>query len=267
MFDTLRQVVSDHIKYAPQIWGLAKSELKKQYRGSTLGWAWAFANPIVRVCVYLFAFSVGLKQTRNIGDFSYFHWLLTGLIIWFMVQKVFPGGATCIKRYRFLVTKIKFPVSLIPTFTSLSQLIVHAIIVLVTMLIFIMSGHFPTIYWLQIPVYMLMLFMFSCSWGLFAGCIATMSMDFQQLVRSLSMAIFWLSGTFFTFDSMSIKAQIILCLNPVAIIVKGYRDCFIYGKWLWESPWIIEGILVYIVLTILALAVYKKLGKELPDVL
>ena len=267
MFDTLRQIISDHIKYWPQIRGLAKSELKKSYRGSSLGWAWAFANPIVRVCVYLFAFSIGLRQNKDIGEFSYFYWLLCGLIVWFMVQKVFNGGATCIKRYRFLVTKIKFPVSLIPTFTSLAELFVHLIIVVATMVIFMIGGHFPTIYWIQLPLFSLMLFLFSCSWGLFAGCLSTMSMDFQQLVRSFSMAIFWLSGTFFSFDGMRMLYQIILCLNPVAIIVKGYRDCFIYGRWFWETPWILEGIAVYIVLTLLALGIYKKLGKELPDVL
>lgn len=267
MFDTLRQVISDHIKYWPQLLGLARSELKKTYSGSTLGWAWAFANPVVRICVYLFAFAVGLKQTRNIGEFTYFYFLLSGIIVWFMVQKTFNGGPTCIKRHRFMVTKIKFPICLIPTFTSMAQLVVHLIIVAATMVAFVLGGHYPTIYWLQLPIFTLLLFLFSCSWGLFAGCISTMSMDFQQFVKSFSMAIFWLSGTFFTFDNMRMIYQVILCLNPVAIIVKGYRDCFIYGRWFWETPWILEGIAVYIVLTVMALAVYKKLGKELPDVL
>lgn len=267
MLDTLRTIISDHIKYWRQIVGMGQRDLKKGYAGSAIGWAWTFANPIVRVGVYLFAFSVGLKQNRDIGEFSYFYWLLSGLIVWFYVQRVFNGGATCIKRYRFLVTKIKFPVCLIPTFTSFGAMITHFYILGAFMIIMAVGGHFPTIYWLQLPLYMLLMFLVACAWGLFAGILSTMSLDFQQLVKSITMAVFWLSGIFFTFDGMPIWVQIILNINPLAVLAKGYRDAFINGAWFWESPWIIEGIIVYILLALAATWLYKKFGKELPDVL
>ncbi len=267
MLDTLREIISDHIKYWRQILGLARSDLKKAYTGTALGWTWAFASPAVRILVYVFAFAVGLNQGRHVEGFTYVEWLLAGLIVWFYVQKVFTGGASCIRRYKFLVTKIKFPVSLIPTITCLSELVVHGIILGAVFVIYLIGGHAPTLYWLQLPFYMLLLLLFFISWGLFAGILSTMSKDFLQFVRSISMALFWLSGIFFEFDHMNIVYRIILYLNPVAVVVKGYRNSLINGVWFWEEPWILEYVVVFTVLTTLALWMYKKLGKELPDVL
>ena len=267
MIEALREIISDHIKYWKQIFRLAKSDMKKGHSGSTLGWAWEFASPAVRIAVYVFAFSIGLRQNQPIGEFSYFYWLLAGIIVWFFAQKTYVGGAGCIKKYKFLVTKIKFPVSLIPSFTSLAQLFVHMIIVGIIMVIFVIGGHFPTLYWLQLPVYMLVNFLFACSWGLFAGVLSTMSKDFQELIRSTSMAIFWLSGIFFSFEQMPMWVQIILNLNPVAVVVRGYRNSLITDVWFWNDPWLLECLIVYAILTLVAVKLYKKLGKELPDVL
>lgn len=267
MLDTLREIISDHIKYWRQILGLARSDLKKAYTGTALGWTWAFANPAVRIIVYIFAFSLGLRQNRPVGDFSYVEWLLAGIIVWFYVQKVFVGGAASIRKYKFLVTKIKFPVSLIPTITCLSDLVVHLIILAAVLVIYLIGGHAPTLYWLQLPFYMFLIFMFFVSWGLFAGILSTMSKDFMQLVRSVSMALFWLSGIFFQFDHMNIVVRLVLYFNPVAVVVKGYRNSLINGVWFWEEPWILEFVVAYLVMTTLGLWMYKKFAKELPDVL
>ena len=73
--------------------------------------------------------------------------------------------------YRYLVTKIKFPISTIPTFVSLSCLAVHIGLLLIMILIFVGFGYPPTIYYLQLPVYMLMMFAFFTTWGLFLSLI------------------------------------------------------------------------------------------------
>lgn len=81
------------------------------------------------------------------------------------------GGAGSIRKYRYLVTKIKFPISTIPTFVSLSCLAVHIGLLLIMILIFVGFGYPPTIYYLQLPVYMLMMFAFFTTWGLFSGVV------------------------------------------------------------------------------------------------
>ena len=60
----------------------------------------------------------------------------------------------------------------------------------------------------------------------------------------------------------------ILNLNPVTFLVNGYRNCFINKVWFWEQPKrLIYFLIITAILLILAIATYKKLRKDIPDVL
>ena len=64
------------------------------------------------------------------------------------------------------------------------------------------------------------------------------------------------------------KIQFIMHFNPVTYVATGYRNCFIYKVWFWEqADRLAIFVIVLIVMIILALWAYKKLIKEIPDVL
>jgi teichoic acid transport system permease protein len=57
-------------------------------------------------------------------------------------------------------------------------------------------------------------------------------------------------------------------INPVTYICYGYRDCFIDKQWFFEEPVRLAAFLGwYAFFGILSLWAYKKLRKEIPDVL
>ena len=62
--DILKIICNEHLLYRKQIVRLAKSDLVKTYRGSALGWSWAFIKPMVTIFVYWFAFSYGIRCGR-----------------------------------------------------------------------------------------------------------------------------------------------------------------------------------------------------------
>ena len=107
---------------------LAKSDLIKTYKGTALGWLWAIVNPAVTLAVYYFAFTVGLRVSSPVEGYPYFLWLIAGVVPWFYMRNMLTAGAGSIRKYRFLVTKIKYPVSTIPTFVSLSNLFVNMVL-------------------------------------------------------------------------------------------------------------------------------------------
>ncbi|CDC31360.1 aBC-2 type transporter family protein [Clostridium sp. CAG:508] len=60
----------------------------------------------------------------------------------------------------------------------------------------------------------------------------------------------------------------LLNLNPVTFLVSGFRNCFINKIWFWEQPKrLIYFLIITAILLILAIATYKKLRKDIPDVL
>ena len=149
----LKRIIKEHIEYRHQILKLAKADLSKTYRGAALGWSWAVIKPTVTIFVYWFAFTIGLRMGKSVGEYPFFLWLIAGVIPWFYMSEMITGGADSIRKYSYLVTKMKFPISTIPTFVSISKIIVHLLLVVIVIVIFMLFGFKPDIYLLQLPFY------------------------------------------------------------------------------------------------------------------
>ena len=267
--DTIKAIIEEHISYREQIFNLAKSDLIKTYRGAALGWAWALVKPMITLFVFWFAFSVGLRSGREVAGYPCFLWLEAGFLPWFYMPEMITGGAACIRKYSHLVTKMKFPISIIPTYVNIAHMYIHWFLLAVTIVLFSAFGHFPDRYLLQIPLYMLMMFCFFTVWSLFAGLLSAISKDFQNLVNSLTQAIFWMSGIIYNVDTIQNHwIRLLLKFNPVTVISSGYRKSFIYKQWFFEDK--VELLcfgVTFLLVTIGALWAYKRLRKEVPDVL
>lgn len=270
--------IKEHLENMPQMLKLSIADLKKTYTGAALGWAWAVIKPVVTIFVYWFAIAIGLRQGSDIDGVPYILWLIAGIISWFYMGDTITGGTECIRRYSYLVTKMKYPITTIPTHTNLSRFFVHCIIVVIVIIIFCISGYTPPIQILQLPFYMILMFLFFNAWSLFAGLISAMSRDFANLVKSFNIAVFWLSGILWNVENVKNSNPVVyklLMVNPVTYLCYGYRDCFIAGSqgatdgaWFWEHPKrLLYFFCWYAVLIFLSLWAYKKLRKEIPDVL
>jgi teichoic acid transport system permease protein len=269
MFSTFVEILKDHIKYRKQLFKLAKSDIIKKYRGAALGWSWAVIRPAVTIFVFWFAFSIGIRHGKPIDGYPFFLWLIAGMIPWFYMRDALNHGADSIRKYRFLVKRIKYPVDTIPTFVSLSEFATNVVLQIIMIFIFMGFGYMPTVYYLQIPLYMLLMLMFFTSWGLFAGVLSAMSSDFLNLVKAFVPALFWLSGILYNANDIPIHwIRVLLLFNPVTLIANGYRNSMIYDKWFWETPGEIRNyLIVLIIMVLLSVWAYKKLRKEIPDVL
>ena len=58
-----------------------------------------------------------------------------------------------------------------------------------------------------------------------------------NLVKSIVFAFLWISGIFFDIDNLENQTiAAILKLNPIAYLVKGFRESFMSEAWFWEHP-------------------------------
>lgn len=266
---TVFEIAREHIEWRKQIFKLAKADLIKTYSGAALGWMWAIIKPAVTIFIYWFAFSAGFRSAKGIEGYPFFLWLLAGIVSWFYISEMVSQGANSMRTYKHLVTKMKFPISTIPTFVSLSKLVVHLILLSIVILIFTFSGRPPSIHIIQLPVYMFLMFVFCTGWCMFASMFGAVSKDFVNLVKAFITALFWLSGIMFNMAKMKSHAvQIFFKLNPISFTVEGYRNCFIHHKWFWQEPKLLGVYLAEMLLMwILAIWAYKNLRKEIPDIL
>lgn len=269
LFGTGRQILAEHREYRVQILQLAAADIVKTYRGSALGWTWAIIKPTVTIFVFWFAFDVGLRAAKPVNGFPFFLWLLAGIIPWFYMSEMLTQGSKTLKRYNYLVTKIKFPVSTISTFVSLSKLYVHLALLTVVILIFLISGYGIDVYFLQLPLYVGLMFLFFTAWSLFAAPLSAVSKDFANVISSLVTAIFWMSGIMWDANSIHIDwLRRLLLINPVTYIATGYRNVFIYKRWFFEDRFATAAFaLVLLFMVGLSLYTYHRLRREIADVL
>ena len=265
-------LIKDHVTWRNQIFKLAAMDLRKNYSGSVMGWSWAIIKPSVTIFVFWFAFSVGLRAHPGPEGYSFFQWLLAGMVAWFYISDIWKEGANAMRRYKYLITKLKFPVTTIPTFVSIAKLMVHIGLLTMVVVIYALYGDYPDVYYFQLLFYMLLMFLMGTGWALLSSTLASFSNDFLNLVRTFSTAIFWLSGIMWDPKTPRLLdkewLQVILAFNPVTYIVSGYRDCMLYKVWFFENP---EPFLIFlgelVLIWVLAIWVYKKAKHDLPDVL
>jgi len=283
---TLIKIINQHAMWRHQLVKLAKADLIKTFSGAALGWAWAIIKPAVVIFVFWFAFDVGLRLGDQLVDNTYpfILWLMAGIIPWFFMEEMLTQGANSLRQYNYLVTKMRFPIATIPTFVGISKFYVHLFLVALMVVFFFCYGFRPDKYMLQLPIYMLCMVLFFIAWAQFASLLTCISKDFYNIVGSATTALFWLSGILYDVNAMIVPGwlKFILMLNPITFISSGYRNVFIYKVWIWEDHstlWIraigkdVDAypiaffVVVLLIMTGLALWAYRKLHKEIPDVL
>lgn len=268
---TLIKIIKQHITWRHQLVKLARADIIKTYSGAALGWAWALIKPAVTIFVFWFAFGVGLKLGGQMNNgYPFILWFMAGMIPWFFMEEMINQGANSLRQYNYLVTKMRFPIATIPTFVGISKLIVHICLVVVMIIFFLAYGFTPDIYLLQLPIYMILMYFFFLAWAQFASMLTCMSKDFYNLVGAATQALFWLSGILYDVKTMDVPdwLQTFLLFNPITFISNGYRNIFIYKIWIWEEPRVfIYFLIMFFIMATLALWAYRKLYKEIPDVL
>lgn len=268
MFATLKQVVGENWHWRRQVWNLAKIDLVKTYRGAALGKIWLFAKPAVYILVFWVALKFGLRSSSDVNGKPFLLWLAAGVFPWFFMSDMITTGSDVYRRYPYLVNRIKFPLSLISTFYTLSLLIIFACMMAFTTVVALLTGVHLGRYMLQLPLVMVFMFIFWLAWSMALSPLSAISRDFSNLLKTLGTPFFWLSGILFDISGWPRAARLVASFNPVTWVVQSVRDCFIYNKWFftdWES--FLPFLFVLMIFVVLALHNYHRLYMEVPDVL
>ena len=167
------------------------------------------------------------------------------------------------------MTKIKFPLSGIPTIFSISTFVIQLGLVLALLVVYLLCGQPLDLYLLQLPVALMLMFLFFNMFSLVTSLLSAISKDFMNLMKTLSTPLFWLSGVIFNVYNLHLPiVEFILMFNPITFIVTMYR-CAVYDKmWIWDKPEAVVGFAIVFALTlIVTLVIYRRTHEEVADVL
>lgn len=246
---------------------LTKNDFKQKYYGNFLGIFWAFIQPVLTIIIFWFIFQVGFKA-QPVDDFPFILWFVAGVLPWFYFADGLSNATNSIIANSFLVKKIVFRVSLLPIIPLLSAVIIHIFFIFFMFGMFIYYGYSPSIYWLQIPYYLLAVSILLLGLSWITSSMVIFFKDVGQLVSIVIQFGFWLTPIFWSLKMVPEKYHWIIELNPMVYIIEGYRNSMIYNKWFWED---INASLYFwafaIILFVLGALTFKKLRPHFADVL
>ncbi|WP_102026474.1 ABC transporter permease [Salirhabdus sp. Marseille-P4669] len=241
MLKSLRQVIKEQFEYRDLIYRMATFENKGMYQIHYLGSLWQFLNPAIQVAIYWFVFGT-IRGGAPVDGTPFFLWLIIGLIPWFFISPSIIQASNSIYQKVGLVSKMNFPVSLLPTIRIIGNSIQFLVMLVILLVICIFYGLEPTIYNLQFIYYLFCLYAFLFAFSLLSSTIATLIRDYQMALQSLMRMLLYVSPILWntsliteSFTKYGPLIENILKLNPLFYIIEGFRDSILGGGWFFED--------------------------------
>jgi len=218
------------------IFDMARREVRDRYIGSLLGFVWTFIQPVTMIFVFWFVFSVGFKS-HPLGNVPFVVWLTAGMAAWFVFADIVTGSSIAVTSNTNLIKKTLFHAEILPVVKICSSLITHCIFLTVLFGLIILQDMPFSVYYLQFIYYAFCLCILALGLGWIFSSLNVFIRDIGQIVNIVIQIGFWATPIFWDIHIMSKKIQMILKLNPMAYVIQGYRESFIYFVPFWDHPY------------------------------
>mgnify|MGYP000995213177 CR=1 FL=1 len=237
-------VIQEQIKYFYLIRRLSWYELKSKNKSNYLGIAWEVLNPSIQILIYWFVFGT-INKRADVEvipgmDVPFIGWLLGGFIIWnFFYQATIQGSKSIYTRLGML-SKMNFPMSVIPNFIMFSEFYVHLIMILITVILLQFMGFFINIYYLQLFYFVFATLALTFSIALITSTLSTIIRDVHMLLNSILRMLLYLTPVLWPMTSMfsdKILLLKVIKLNPLYYLTEGYRSSFFGTEWYFIDHW------------------------------
>lgn len=249
---------------------MTRREVVGRYRGSIMGLAWSFFNPILMLVVYTFVFSVVFKaKWGGVGEQSQTSFaivLFVGMIVYGLFAEMMNRAPGMILANVNYVKKVVFPLEILPV-VGLGAALFHTLIslgVLLAALLLINGGLVWTAIFFPLVILPLLIATLGVAW--FLASLGVFVRDVGQITGMFTTVLMFLSPVFYSISALPEKFQFWLMLNPLTFMIEQSRAVMIFGK---LPDW--TGLGIY---TIASLAVawagywwFQKTRKGFADVL
>jgi len=227
------------------IWVVARYENKAAFQGHYFGIAWEILDPLIQVLINFFVFGamrsnsdvqVGLSEDYY-TYVQFFPWMLVGMSAWLFMNRVTLLGSKSVEKKIKLVSKMQFPMSILPAMTMASKLTSYFVTVVAVIIVVLLSGFMPTIFWLQLVYYFLAMLIFIYFLALLNSTLTLRFKDYHQILGPIMRILFFFSGVIWRIrevDNLPGWMLNALDLNPFAYIINGFRYTFFSQAFFWQ---------------------------------
>lgn len=242
-------------------------EIKLRFASSTLGPLWLILMPVAQISIFTLVFFEIFGMRWSQGSDSWANYGLNvfiGLSVFNFFGETLNRSAAIITAYPYLVTKVRFPLLLLPLLPWGVALLQLLISIGVVILWSISSLTFSSIAWSLVVLAILSLYGAAGAW--LVAALGTYFRDVALAVPTLVSFVLFLSPIFYPSSAVPPALSPIVMFNPIAWSADELRGLWISGHVLqWMPAAIHAGIAV--VLCLVSSIFYARLSKGFSDVL
>lgn len=221
--------------YLYRLW--LRREIHGRYRGSMLGVAWTLIQPVLQLMLFTLVFHEfmgirwpidGMSGTAT-GVGYYIVQVFVGLAVFNFTAEVLNRSPQAILSHANLVTKVRFPVVLLPVVT-VGAAAVQAVLSLILVMLTAPFWGKVTLAWVAVPaiVAILAVYVVGLAW-----CLAALGVyvrDTAQIIPLVSSALLFISPVFYPGSFFPPSWDWLLWANPVAWAMEAVRSTLMLGR-------------------------------------
>jgi ABC-type polysaccharide/polyol phosphate export permease len=218
------------MRYRYLLSNLVRRDLKVRYRNSFLGVLWSLLSPLLMMLVFSLIFGK-LMPREDIRQYAVF--FLVGLLPWNFFTGSLMSGTNSITGSTQLVKKVHFPRVLLPTASTISNLVNFLIAFVILIIFLFVSGLGLTIHSLWVPPLLITQIIFILGLVLLFSSLNVFYRDVIMILNVVLLAWFFLTPVIYPLDwlgdtqtimGISFNPAVVMrWLNPMASIIDGYR--------------------------------------------
>jgi len=207
-------------------------EVVGRYRGSVMGLAWSFFNPILMLAVYTFVFSEIFKARwvgMDTGKGGFAILLFVGMIVHGLFAECANRAPSLILTNGNYVKKVVFPLEILPVITLGSALFHSSISLLVLLIAQVILTH--TMQWtaLLFPLILVPLLLATLGFSWFLASLGVFLRDVGHVIAVLTTVLLFLSPVLYPVAALPEVYQPWLRLNPLTYIIEESRNVLLFG--------------------------------------
>src|SRR4029079_1939757 len=249
---------------------MTKREVMGRYKGSIMGLAWSFFNPVFMLAVYTFVFSVIFKSRWGVGEEEskgmFAVVLFVGMIVHGLFAEVLNRAPSLILSNVNYVKKVVFPLEVLPVI-SMGAALFHSVIsvgVLLTAFV-LLKGY---LHWTVVffPLVLLPLVILTLGLGWILSSLGVFLRDLGQTIGIITTVLLFLSPVFYPSSALPKAYLNWLLLNPLTFFIEEARNVLIWGRTPDWGGWVM-AYLTSLAIAWLGFAWFQKTRKGFADVM
>ncbi len=274
-----RALTDDWPRFWHLTYNIARNEFKLKFFGSALGYVWQVMRPLLLFTVLYIFFVVISKVGKSglPGEAKYGVQLLGSIVLFTFFGEVTSAAVRSVVDRENLVRKIQFPRLVIPLSIALLGLFNLAMNLVVVLIFGLISGVRPMLSWLELPLILTMLILFSTGVAMWLSAMFVKFRDIQPIWEVFTQILFYASPLIIPAETVRRELRHhpvlwhIYLLNPLVTVFQQFRHAMVnhgtlsagqlFGGWIY----LLEPLAIVAIVLLVGFWVFNRAAPHIAE--